>query len=77
MRTLAKLDCYYYYVLPGVIQIELSATNDPTLVDILSDVERANGNLYLDGTYYTMTGYEIVTSDNGGVYLELSVINSN
>ena len=72
MRRLAKLDCYEYYVLPGIIQIQLTATNDPSLVDILSEIENANGNLYLDGHYYIMVGYNIVSA-SGEVYLELSV----
>jgi len=70
--ALAKLDIYDYFVLPGVIQIQVERTNDPTLVDILSEVDRANGRIYLEGHYYIMHGHEIHTT-NGKTYLDLRV----
>lgn len=71
--NLAKLDAYPYFILPGVIQIEVASTNDPTLVDILSEVERANGKIYVEGYYFLMAGYDIHTT-NSKTYLELKVI---
>lgn len=69
---LAKLDIYDYFILPGVIQIKVERTNDPTLVDILSEVERANGRIYVEGHYYIMYGHSIQTI-NGKTYLDLRV----
>lgn len=47
-----KLDSYDYELFPGVISIKLTATNDPDLVDIMSEISRSNGHIYVEGRYY-------------------------
>lgn len=74
--SLAKMDLYDYLILPGIIRIALSATNDPTLVDILSEIELANGRIYADGCYYNFLGYQIYTQD-GNVFMELEVVETH
>lgn len=69
---LAKLDSYDYFILPSVIQIMVDGNTDPALVDILSEVERANGNIFCEGRYFLMAGYEIHHS-NELTYLDLKV----
>jgi hypothetical protein len=69
-----KLDAYEYTILPGIIRIHVQSTTDPELVDILSGIERANGQIYVDGFYYQyLDRYEIVKQWNN-TYLELHVI---
>ncbi len=69
--SLAKLDIYEYRLLPGIIQIAIDGTNDPIIVDILSEIDRTNGRVYVEGRYFMMTGYELV--NNGTTYLNLEV----
>ena len=71
---LAKLDTYEYRLLPGVIRIALDRTNDPIIVDILSEIDRANDRVYVEGQYFMMYGYDVY-SVNGRVYLDLEVTN--
>lgn len=47
-----KLDAYDYDILPGVIRIRINGTNDPDIVDIMSEIERSKGNIYVEGYYY-------------------------
>lgn len=73
MVKLAKLDGYNYKLVPDKIRIKLTRTNDPILVDILSDIYNSNGRVYVEGHYYSYLGkYEIV-SRRGNVFLELNV----
>lgn len=72
MKSLAKLDCYEYFILPGVVQILLDSTKDPIMVDILSEIERANGRVYVEGKYFLMMGYNVHTT-GGKTYLDLTV----
>lgn len=58
-----KLDSYNYTLFPGVISIKLMGTNDPDLVDIMSEINRSNGKIYVEGHRYRYTGkYEIIGS---------------
>lgn len=69
----AKLDAYNYSLLPGIIRIQVSGTNDPDLVDIMSEISRANGKIYIEGLRYMyMDDYRIF---NRGAYafVELEV----
>lgn len=69
----AKLDVFDYSIDPGVIRIKLDSTTDPDLVYIMSEIERANNGIYIDGHYYWYRDrYEIVTQWND-IYLELHV----
>ena len=74
--SLAKMDLYDYVILPGIIRIALSATNDPTLVDILSEIEAARGRIYADGHYYEFINYDIYTQ-SGNVFMDLQVVETN
>lgn len=69
--SLTKLDTYEYRLLPGVIQIAIEGTNDPIIVDILSEIDRSNGRVYVEGQYFIMTGYELI--NHGITYLNLEV----
>lgn len=73
--SLAKLDNYDYYFLPGVVQITMDSSSDPILVDILSEIDRSNGKVYVEGRYFMMSGYDIVPKSGPGTpaYLNLQV----
>jgi hypothetical protein len=71
--TLAKLDMYDYDILPGKIQVTLSRTNDPALVDIMTDIHNSENRIYVDGQHFVYDGKYEVIKDNTGVYLELDV----
>lgn len=73
MTKLAKLDRYNYRIVRDMIRIKLSRTNDPILVDIMSDIYNSEGRVYVEGRYYSYSGkYEIVTR-RGNAFLELYV----
>lgn len=75
METLAKLDSYDYVVLPGAVRINLNGTNDPDLVDIMSEIEQANGNIYIDGCYYAyLDNYQLFPTKGGAACLVLEVV---
>ena len=73
MTVLTKLDTYDYVALPGVIQVSLTGTNDPILVDILSELDKSNGKIYVEGCYYLFLGYEI-HNVQGHTVLDLQVV---
>jgi len=72
---LAKLDTYDYTILPGAIRIRISSTKDPDIVDILSEIERFNGKIYVeDGHYNFLKKYRFIgTMASGEIYMELDV----
>lgn len=72
--SLTKLDAYDYVVLPGVIRIRVGATNDPDILDILSEISRCSGKVYVEGCYYLYLDTYRVFSDNTGTYFELDVV---
>ena len=74
--VLAKIDMYEYMVLPGVIQISLDGTNDPIMVDILSEIDKSNGKIYADGDFYLFLGYDIYTEDTKS-FMDLKVVQTN
>lgn len=70
---LTKLDSYDYILEPGAIRIKLSDLNDPILVDIFSELERSDNEIYLEGNYYTYVdryGYIFLGDEK---YLQLEV----
>ena len=67
-----KLDAYDYRVYSGIIEIQLCGTNDPDLVDIMSEIELAGGRIYLDGVRHRYQHYKIVGRGKGA-RLELYV----
>lgn len=73
--SLAKLDIYDYELSPGVIDIRMNGTNDPTMVDILSEINRYKGRLYVEGRYFRYIDSDIVTQQHPGapVILKLFV----
>lgn len=73
MTKLAKLDPYNYKIIPDKIRIKLSKTNDPILVDIMSDIRNSRGKIYVEGDFYTYSDkYEIVKRGEY-IFLELHV----
>jgi hypothetical protein len=72
--ALAKLDAYDYTILPGVIRIAITSTNDPDLVDILSEISRFDGRIYVEGCRYSyLDNYRLYTVD-GESFIELDVV---
>lgn len=65
----AKLDAYDYDILPGVIRIRINGTNDPDIVDIMTEIERSNGNIYVEGYRYSYLDYRLCSQ-----YMELDVV---
>jgi hypothetical protein len=70
---MAKLDAYNYSLLNGIIRITVSGTTDPDLVDIMSEIERANNKIHIEGIYYTYLGTYRVFNRGTHAYLELDV----
>lgn len=70
---LAKLDAYDYAILPGIIRIRLNGTNDPDIVDIMSEVYNTDGLIYLEGYRYNYLDNYRIYRDVGGSFLELDV----
>mgnify|MGYP006355747037 CR=1 FL=1 len=71
---LTKLDVYDYTILPGIIRIHINGTNDPVLVDIMSEITHTNGHIYVEDLYYTyLDRYEVF---NNGIesYIDLAVV---
>lgn len=72
--NVTKLDAYDYEIDPGVIRIRLAGTTDPDLVDIMSEVDRSNGNIYIDGFRYSyLDSYRLFTKEDG-TFIELDVV---
>lgn len=72
---LAKLDIYDYELISGLIRIRMESTNDPTMVDILSEISRYNGRIYVEGRYFNYIDDRIETQRHPGapVYLNIYV----
>lgn len=68
-----KLDAYDYSLYPGIIRIRLKSTNDPDLTDIMSELRRSEGRIYVDGLRVTYTGTYRVFNRGLETYLELDV----
>lgn len=71
---LTKLDNYEYTMLPGIIRISIDGANDPDLVDILSEISRSDGNIYLDGMYFKYLDRHEVTDTHIDLYVTDSSI---
>jgi hypothetical protein len=70
---LAKLDSYDYTLYNGTIRIYVAGTNDPSLVDILSDISRAEGKIYVEGEYYLYLDNYRLIKDGRQTYMEIDV----
>lgn len=75
---LAKLDIYNYIILPGIIRIQISGSNDPILVDILSEIESADGRIYVDGYYYMyLDNYDVCSRECKVPHIDIEVVELN
>lgn len=68
------LDSYEYEINPDNISICLNGTNDPLMVDVLSELAIFNGKIYLEGSFYQYLDEYEITNRLGYYYLELKVI---
>ena len=73
-NTITKLDMYDYTILQGEILIQTDGSNDPVLVDILSEIDLSNGKIFADGQHYLFTGYDIIKDEHNRHYLSLKVV---
>ncbi len=71
--NVTKLDAYDYSLYPGIIRIRLNSTNDPDLVDIMSELNRSNGKIYIEGLRYTYMGNYRIFNRGIEAYVELDV----
>lgn len=70
LSTVTKLDTYDYDILPGVIRVHINGKNDPDIVDIMSEIERSDGRIYVEGYRYSyLNSYRILPE-----YMELDVV---
>lgn len=75
--NLTKLDTYDYEVGDRYINIRIDDFSDPTIVDILSELDRSNGRVYVEGEYFLQTGYELKHHKGDVPYLTLYVTTLN
>lgn len=69
---ITKLDSYDYDIRSGQIRINIRGNNDPDLVDIMSEIERSRGRIYVEGRYFNYLDYRI-DSFMGQSYIDLDV----
>lgn len=65
---------YDYVILPGVIRIQVTGTNDPDLVDILSEIERANGSIYVEGRFFDYLDSFNIFGEGNEWFIDLEVL---
>lgn len=70
---LTKLDRYDYDIFSGTIRIKLCGTNDPDLVDIMSEISRSKGRIYLEGKHFLYLNNYNINSANGETFIDLYV----
>lgn len=68
-----KLDRYDYSFLPGIIRIQLSGTNDPDLVDIMSEIDRSDGRIYIEGRRFSYLNHYEIFNRGSKSYIEIHV----
>lgn len=74
---LAKLDSYDYEIEPNKIRIHICGINDPDLVDIMSEIERSRGRIYVESRFFDYLDYRIGTLETGQAYMDLHVEESS
>lgn len=74
MAKLAKLDTFDYDLLPGIIRIKMTSTRDAWIHDIIHEIDKSDGNIYVEGERYTFLEYEITQLSPNEVYLDLRVV---
>lgn len=67
-----KLDAYDSEIVPGAIRITITGTNDPDIVDIMSELHASEGKIHIDGEYYQYLDYSFHKVDEHQ-YMELKV----
>lgn len=71
---LAKLDAYDYTLDEGVIRIRLNSATDPSLVDIMSEINQAENRIYVEGLRFIYKGTHRILNRGGiEIYVELDV----
>lgn len=68
-----KLDTYDYSISDGIIRINLNGGNDPILVDIMSEINRSNGKIYVEGQRFSYLDDYKINNEYRNSYLELYV----
>lgn len=68
-----KLDVYDYSILPGIIRIQITGGNDPSLVDILSELTWTDGRIYVEGMRFQYLDEYHIEINEGESYIDLSV----
>lgn len=68
-----KLDRYDYMLMTNFIRIKLSGRNDPDLVDIMSEINRSDGRIYVEGERYKYLDSYQIFSIGSKWYIELTV----
>lgn len=71
---LAKLDGYNYMIYPGLIRIFVTSMNDPDMGDILTEIDRADGRIYVEGLYLQYSGDCRVVDVEDKTYIDIYVI---
>lgn len=73
----AKLDHYNYDLLGDgkfvTIRIRLCGTKDPDLVDIMSEIDRNNGRIYVEGRRFIYSNDYSIHGDYRNAYLDIQV----
>ena len=70
---LTKLDNYDYEINDGFIRLRMSGMNDPDMVDVMSEIDRSNGRIYVESRYFRYLGYQLVPASDRTVYMDLDV----
>ena len=70
---LTKLDRYDYDILSGTIRIRLCGTNDPDLVDIMSEIMRSDGRIYIEGRHFRYLDDYRIHGDCDESFIDLQV----
>lgn len=68
-----KLDAYDYSIHEGYISIRLASTNDPDLVDIMSELNRSKGKIYVEGHRFLYLDNYRLFSTGSESFIELDV----
>lgn len=74
---LAKLDTYDYDINMTatfdevIIRFAMDGFNDPDIVDILSEIQNSDGNIYIDGHYYKYSDEYKIFEQLGNQYMDL------
>lgn len=70
---LTKLDNYDYEINDGYIRLRMSGMTDPDMVDVMSEIDRSRGRIYVESRYFNYLGYSLTPSENRTVYMDLNV----